>query len=244
MVEIEDWNEYGELKQHVKIVGTANLVTPALGYQKPGASTAPKAPAAVQATKQSSAGAPAPKEEKKEEPTVVDQMTSAMSGLAMEAAQKAKELKKAAAGAATTVLTGTGANPAASFVADTPETTTQKAEAPAPLKIEKADSAEKQAAQHNTHAFSSIQSPTSTAWKPTDVDPPIMRHRGSEVKPLTAEEVREIEASLAIKEEEGESSADEEDRKEIMGDAKKEGEVVGEDAAGVELLVKEKPVAI
>jgi len=47
----------------------------------------------------------------------------------------------------------------------------------------------------------SVQSPTSTAWKPLDPAPRITQHRGSEVSEASAEEIREIEEELTIKEE-------------------------------------------
>ncbi len=119
VVEIEDWNEYGELKQHVKIVGTHNLVGPAKPLLKknqaasqlsgksttstiPGSkSTAPTAsktstPIAAQATKPSGSPALAPRlaEEVKEKQNATIGITSAMREMALEASQKVKDLRK------------------------------------------------------------------------------------------------------------------------------------------------------
>jgi len=56
------------------------------------------------------------------------------------------------------------------------------------------------------HAFMDpMQSPNSTAWKSTDIDPPITMHRGSSISLASAEEIRAIEKSLAIKEEDEET---------------------------------------
>lgn len=54
-----------------------------------------------------------------------------------------------------------------------------------------------------------MQSPTSTAWRSTDINPPITMHRGSSISAASAEEIRAIEKSQAIEEEDEET--DEED---------------------------------
>lgn len=50
-----------------------------------------------------------------------------------------------------------------------------------------------------------MQSPNSTAWKSTDVDPPITLYRGSSISVASAEEIRAIEKSQAIEEEDEET---------------------------------------
>jgi hypothetical protein len=44
-------------------------------------------------------------------------------------------------------------------------------------------------------------SPSSTAWKPTDTDLPILMHRGSSLSQASAEEIKQIEEDAAIPEE-------------------------------------------
>jgi hypothetical protein len=50
-----------------------------------------------------------------------------------------------------------------------------------------------------------IQSPNSTAWKSTEIDPPIAMHRGSSISLASAEEIKAIEKSQAIEEEDEET---------------------------------------
>lgn len=345
MVEVEDWNEYGELKQHIKIVGTHNLVAPAKPYTKPGQSppsgnsSAAALAHASQAAK-ASTPAPAPRGEMKNAPPVMNEaqqgIANAMRGMALEASQKAQQLKKAA------TIVATGASKA---VADAVNTATKQAtdadlenahrnvneeierikekgyKEEAPLisheadgaltgagaaadnaqkaAIEEARAADKENAHRNVeeekekreqfgyvapstsltqeaeelktkteevvlgggaaesdakdiavkqatdadrenayknveeekkkirekgyvkegeaeladtkaiNEHASLQSPASTAWKPTDVDPPVRTHRGSEVEQASLDEIRRIEKEEMI--EEGIEEDDDED---------------------------------
>lgn len=61
----------------------------------------------------------------------------------------------------------------------------------------------------------SHQSPASTAWKPTDVEPPVRKHRGSDVEPASLAEIRRIEAESRIEE------GDEEDDEDVNTKTKK-----------------------
>ena len=124
---MEDWNEYGELKQHVKIVGTHNLVAPAKPYNKPSQGPKPgdaSAAALAQVSQKSKANSPAPamRGEMKNAPPPVNEaqagIANAMRGMALEASQKAKDLKKAAS---------TAASGAAKGVNDAVETATKQA---------------------------------------------------------------------------------------------------------------------
>ena len=53
------------------------------------------------------------------------------------------------------------------------------------------------------------QSSASTAWKPTDVEPPVKKHRGSDVEPASLEEIKRIEAESRIEEGDEEDEEDE-----------------------------------
>jgi hypothetical protein len=46
-------------------------------------------------------------------------------------------------------------------------------------------------------------------WKPTDVDPPVLHHRGSSIEVADKEEIRQIEEECAIKEEDEEEEDEE-----------------------------------
>lgn len=56
----------------------------------------------------------------------------------------------------------------------------------------------------------SLQSPKSTSWKPTDIDPPVLMHRGSSISSASKEEIQQIEDECAIPEEEEEEEDSEE----------------------------------
>jgi len=141
-----------------------------------------------------------------------------------EAAQKAKDAKKKAA----EVFAGKGE---AEPTAKKPD---QSATIPAPIIVHKdmpprdsttATSASMQSPTSTawkskpsapsrqsslSHAFMDpMQSPNSTAWKSTNIDPPITMHRGSSISVASVEEIRAIEKSQAIEEEDEET--DEED---------------------------------
>lgn len=56
-----------------------------------------------------------------------------------------------------------------------------------------------------------LQSPTSTSWRPTDVDPPVTSYRGSMVSSASADQIEAIEKAEMIREEpeEGDAEPDE-----------------------------------
>jgi hypothetical protein len=220
LVEVEEWNEYGELKQHIKIVkptavpksGPSTPLSRASDAAQAAAANAPpqeenKKPAAAPAA------TPAPKaeEEKAAEskpppgaaPTAI---SLALRQAGAEAAQKAKDSKKKAP---VETFDGVGeAEPPKPASIDVP-TITNKIEtltimqepstgtwsrAPAPISTPR----------HSIERLESLQSPNSTAWKPTDVDPPVLHHRGSSIEIADKEEIRQIEEECAIKEEDEE----------------------------------------
>lgn len=166
-MEIEDWNEYGELKQHVKIyydeftqpskpnagpqakllqpvVNQKENVKPAATASEPAKATEQKAPVGGQATS----------------------FTLAMRGIGEEAAAKAKEVKKKVE-----PLVGLGtAEPAKEDKAESPKKDT--AESAPVAEADKPESAKKDAGvpptvetTHKIDSTASIQSPNSTAWK-------------------------------------------------------------------------------
>lgn len=184
-MEIEDWNEYGELKQHVKIYYDAHT-TPAKGTPTPTPNITPaKKTASKAATATSSESSSKPSESTKSEPETKAEVkknveepekaaptgglptafTIAMKQAGEEAAKKAKEGKKKVV----QVFDGTGEA--------TPKTAA-KAEKEVPETEAKDVSSSKSATEPTYglaalmitdhpihHSVASMQSPTSTAWK-------------------------------------------------------------------------------
>ncbi|KAL8360152.1 hypothetical protein RB601_007408 [Gaeumannomyces tritici] len=274
LVEIEEWNEYGELKQHVKIFYD--------DFTQPSISQAPKMPpvqpkravppaaasaaaagavAAAKAAASSSAPKPPPAPpapEKKATPAAAAAArgppkpgaTTALPVLSVaeEAAAKAKQIRlqslrdkvygkgnsgppaaddsKSKEGEGAGKAGGTEKE-AAAAEPKKPAAISLASAAPKPA-VKAADGAGLQspttgawkggspAAAGGGPASSqdllrTLQSPTSTAWKPTDVDPPVTSHRGSLVSPASPEEIEAVEKELAIKEEPEEEEEEEED---------------------------------
>lgn len=88
-----------------------------------------------------------------------------------------------------------------------PEGTVRSADTPASLDHTVSSPSLEQKTKEVNEA-GSLQSPASTAWKPTDVDPPVRKHRGSDIEPASLEEIRRIEEESRI--EEGDEEDDEE----------------------------------
>jgi hypothetical protein len=208
-VEVEEWNEYGELKQHIKIVPIPG--TPS-GSAAPTPTTTPsKAPVAKENIK------PTPTTESSKLSQPVEQVTAQMSSFSLamkqvgqEAAQKAKDGKKKAP----ETLEGVGQ-------ADPAEASKKSAAIPPPLAVlnsphnapsntvlqSPTSSAWRSAPSKSFHTpksslskLESMQSPTSTAWKPSDTDGPVLTHRGSSISMASDEEIKQVEESEMIME--------------------------------------------
>jgi hypothetical protein len=54
----------------------------------------------------------------------------------------------------------------------------------------------------------SMQSPTSTAWKPSDIDAPVLMHRGSSISMASDEEIKQVEEDEKIVEEDEDAVED------------------------------------
>jgi hypothetical protein len=215
----------------------------------PAKSIAPTAPPAVAATKPGSAGAPKPKPapapsepetSKSATPPGVSSITLAMRQMGEEAAQKAKDMKKKTV----EVLVGTGKGEAAGETTpkDTkgppsPVTTTAEpasiSKTVEPITVlqdpetsawNKGPGEKPSVAYQELNELKSLQSPTSTAWKPADVNPPIRSHRGSEISAASIEEIRAIEQEQAIGEEDEEDEEEDEEDEEDDGDDDEEEE--------------------
>ncbi|CZT51550.1 uncharacterized protein RSE6_12705 [Rhynchosporium secalis] len=237
LVEIEDWNEYGELKQHVTIVPV------------PGAPVAKILPKTIA----TSAKASGLQENKKPEPsapeapisseTVKAAATEASPALVFrqigeEAAQKAKDGKRKAA----KTFTGVGQADALQESREPKELNDTKVvekkeskeNIPAPIAVPEKESEapsiesvgslqpptstawrgtsdKKHTPRNSIDKVESVQSPNSTAWRPTDVDPPVLTHRGSSISQASAEEIKKVEKAERISEEEEDEDEDEEE---------------------------------
>jgi hypothetical protein len=216
-VEIEEWNEYGELKQHIKIVPLPG--TPS-GSAAPTPTTTPsKAPVAKENVKPTSTV----ESSKLSQP--VEQVTTQMSSFSLamkqageEAAQKAKDGKKKAP----ETLEGVGQ-------ADPKEASTKSAVVPPPIDVmdpphnassntvlqSPTSSAWRSPPTKSFHTpksslskLESMQSPTSTAWKPSDTDGPVLMHRGSSISMASDEEIKQVEEDEKIVEEDEDAVED------------------------------------
>ncbi|TVY55953.1 Uncharacterized protein LCER1_G003443 [Lachnellula cervina] len=244
LVEIEDWNEYGELRQHVKIVKNkaaksgpstplSKLSDAVIAAQENKKPTSTPTPTTSTAPAASSKFAEAPVSKSKPPiggaPTTI---SLALRQAGQEAAQKAKDNKKKPP-----VETFDGVGEA--------EPPTEKEKAiPAPITIPEAQHAietptlmqsptsttwrrapgsgfEVKTPRHSISKLESMQSPNSTAWKPTDIDPAVLTHRGSK-----AGEVKQVQEKSATKEEEGKDDDEEKDSEdEDEEDSEEEEEV-------------------
>jgi len=237
LVEIEDWNEYGELKQHVTMYydefTTPSNATASKSVVQTPSGTPSKPP--VNQKENVQPVTPAIASPKEVEPskmtsggqssafTQTSSFTLAMRQAGQEAAQKAKEVKKKVA----ETFVGVGKAE--------PETAKEDGSSIPPLPL-KADPE-----QHSIDTATLAQSPTSTAWKreihgkhivtssraieksgslpspnstvwgPSNTDHPLTMYRGSSVEEVSAECIKKIEEEETIPEEDEEDEDSEED---------------------------------
>jgi len=172
-----------------------------------------KAPVVLQENKKpesASASTPLTKSvEAEKKPAVSEQsaMSLALRQVGEQAAQKAKDIKKKGP---VETFSGVG-NAEPSKEKETTEPAKEKEKTvskPEPISVQDT-SAEPATPSRAIH--SSLQSPNSTAWRPIDVNPPILVHRGSSVSQASAEEIKKIEDEAAIQEEDEEDEESESD---------------------------------
>ncbi|RDL38329.1 uncharacterized protein BP5553_02669 [Venustampulla echinocandica] len=247
LVEIEDWNEYGELKQHVKIVGVSS--TPARPITT--TSSAPSKPPVPQEDKKSEP-APAAEAPKAPEPSKASESSDsppsssaapislALRQLGQEAAEKAKDIKKKAAETRSGVGKAEPAKEAEKSATPAPVTaavsdpSTEKGPVNADTILQSPTSSAWRRAPESlsrpttprylSDKLESLQSPTSTAWKPTDIDRPILSHRGSSISLASAEEIKQVEQDQAIPEEDEEEDEEDEEEDEEDSDEEEDSE--------------------
>jgi hypothetical protein len=173
-VDVEEWNEYGELKQHINVVPESS--TPALSAAPTPSGTPSKPPKTDENKKpESSSSSESPKPPAGAQPT---SFTLAMRQVGEEAARKAKDAKNKAAGEPNSAEKGN----------DTKKAANQPTAVPPPIIAEKQSEA-----KFPIEGAALLQSPTSTAWKnipftPLDVDPPVTMHQGSSISVASIDE--------------------------------------------------------
>ena len=248
-MEVEEWNEYGELKQHVAIVGDSNLVkAPVKTKKKKTENTKPVAKPATTVTEIAKDAASSMTA------AIPTSISMVMRQAGEQAAQTAKGLKETVANTvgtagATAPKKYVSAEPSSTFVSKIPSiivdapTTLQsfassawnRAPGQIPETIKEIGTHEsiqssatsldtKVDAQESVHSsitdlekkidtHEPLQSPTDSVRKSVPhneeqpFEPPVTQHRGSEVSLASAEEIRNIEASETIKEEDEEAVA-------------------------------------
>ncbi|KFY53703.1 hypothetical protein V496_07391 [Pseudogymnoascus sp. VKM F-4515 (FW-2607)] len=210
LVEIEDWNEYGELKQHVRIVGVSSTPPRPAGFGNPikaaaaaaatpAAPVAPVAPAAPAAPAAPTAPPlptgvklpiprapepmPAPKEKEalKTPTTGANSINLTMRQMGEEAAQRAKDMKKKTLKAKPEVFVGSGTGEA--IAKDTKESAaTETVQTVEPITI--------------------LQDPKTSAWNVSPAStPPVSQHALNEMKSLqspTSTAWKVVDVSLPI----------------------------------------------
>ncbi|PQE04072.1 Thioredoxin-like fold protein [Rutstroemia sp. NJR-2017a BVV2] len=176
LVEVEDWNEYGELKQHVKIVAVSGPgANPAIKAKPPVANNENKKPAVAPAAPP--AVTKKPVESNPPAGAAETTITLAMRQVSQAAAQKAKDNKKVAT---KTPVVAAKPEPKASSqplqtktkpadekhdfetitLLQDPGTSTWSARPATQLKLD--------TKEETMRKLESLQSPTSTAWKSKD----------------------------------------------------------------------------
>ncbi|ESZ93743.1 hypothetical protein SBOR_5880 [Sclerotinia borealis F-4128] len=216
LVEIEDWNEYGELKQHIKIVPVSGPgANPAITAKVPTNTQENNKPAVAPAAPPASTFRSV--ESKPPSGAAETTITLAMRQATQEAAQKAKDMKKKATEA---LINATKSEPKKALqpaIVPTVPTPKERHTFEIITILQNSDDSTWSAApfsesrasrRASIHKLESLQSPTSTAWRPKDVDPPILMHRGSSVSSGSAEEIKQIEDEETIPEEDEDEESD------------------------------------
>ncbi|KAL2124752.1 hypothetical protein VTJ04DRAFT_1117 [Mycothermus thermophilus] len=216
IVEIEEWNEYGELKDHVTIYYDEftqpsiheAASKPVVGLSKPATNAAAPTSTATTTTGTSSAPAPPPPPAppapapKAATTTTTTAKTSSSSSpapaalpirsIAEEAAAKAKQVHLQAL---REKVYGKGGAPPNKDKVETSTSSSSTTEAKPESKSEA--------------ATTKTPSPSSA-----DVDPPVTELHGAKIKSASAEEIAAVEKAQAIKEEEEEEESEEEESEE------------------------------
>ncbi|EFZ00801.1 protein disulfide oxidoreductase domain protein [Metarhizium robertsii] len=222
LVEIEDWNEYGELKQHVKIYYDEHTI-PNI-HNKPPEPAKLSKPAAKPAAASNTTVAPKaapPMPEPKSGPEAATkakhgpaesgkETTLPMRTVADEAAQKAKELNLKSLREkvhGTRVNDGSLESSSEPAIADS-KSRTEDGEKTTDIKEQKPPGLQSPTStawknkSGEDFLRETVQSPTSGRWRPNSVDATgVKTHNGARVVAASPEEIKQIEREQKIKEE-------------------------------------------
>ncbi|RSL67845.1 hypothetical protein CEP51_012613 [Fusarium floridanum] len=219
IVEIEEWNEYGELKEHVKIYYDEKTIPsihdklpdPPLKkpiYPNPVPTQASQSPVGKAVAAAAAAKAAAPKAASAAKPkaaadTKKEEKTLPVRSVADEAAQKAKDLRSKAL--REKVHGKDAAKPAAGKAGAgkaTPKTPVKASPAKATPSSSKTDGLQSPTSSSWTEtdaAKNAVQSPTSGTWKESAGS--LSSLKGATVSAASKDEIKAVEAKTAIKEE-------------------------------------------
>jgi hypothetical protein len=212
----------------VRIVGVSSTPARPPGPVTPTNTPAPAAPPLPVAAKEATPAAPEPKPASKEAeapktPTTgASSITLAMRQMGEEAAQKAKDMKKKTQ-KKPEVFAGSGKAEAAAK--DTKETETAETPSSVPQNVEPITTLQNSetsawnlapghtppVSHHALNELKSLQSPTSTAWKPADITLPTTESEKSETSTASAEKVKPVEKKETAAEEDGDEDDDEDE---------------------------------
>ncbi|KAJ4297089.1 hypothetical protein N0V88_004006 [Collariella sp. IMI 366227] len=223
LVEIEEWNEYGELKQHVTFYYD-EFTQPQLPLLLP-----PAHPHLPQHRRCQPRAEVCPRKVTATASTTAAKVTLPVRSIAEEAAAKAKQIRLQNL---REQVHGKGASSSSSTSKDTtsspspkPTTTTSEPKPSSPASAAGLQSPTSSGWKGPSGPpASTMQSPTSGSWKPTDVDPPVTELHGSVVASASKEEIAAVERAETIKEEEGEEEESSEEEESDDSEEEEESE--------------------
>ncbi|KAK4236755.1 hypothetical protein C8A03DRAFT_16622 [Achaetomium macrosporum] len=246
LVEIEEWNEYGELKDHVTFYYD-EFTQPSISQApKPPPAAAAAAPPAKPAAPPAAPPAPAPAPKSTAEKvaeaasTAANKVTLPVRSIAEEAAAKAKQVhlqslrdKVYGKGGSSSTPATTTTTPDSSSSTKTPTEPTSKDKDDKPTETAPAPAAAHAGLQSPTSSgwkappseALTIQSPTTTGWRPAE--PAVTELHGAPLASASAEEITAVERAEMIPEEpEKEEEESEEEDDDEQGDGEEEKEAV------------------
>lgn len=247
-MEVEDWNEYGELKQHVTMYYD-EFTTPSKPAAPRSAVPTPSGTPSKPAVSQKENEKPIPTKSIAESSKPVEAAVAPIGGqatafsLAMrqvgqEAAQKAKEVKKKAAETFVGVGKAEPEQPADKEEVKVATVPPFLPTEPKPIIATKTlfqcptttawnRDWHDEITKHSITKVESLQSPNSTSWKPVEFVQPVTSYRGSAVTTASPECIKQVEEDSKIPEED-EEDEDEGDDDDDDDDDEEEDEDGGE----------------
>ncbi|RAL66484.1 hypothetical protein DID88_006174 [Monilinia fructigena] len=205
LVEIEDWNEYGELKQHIKIVPVSGPgANPAIIAKAPISTQENKKPAVAPAAPPASASRFV---EAKSSGGAETTITLALRQATQDAAQKAKDLKKKATEALVNTTKSAPKKTPEPVIIPIVATPNERHTFKTITILQNPDNSTWSSEPYSTSSvfygestpkLESVQSPTSSAWRPKHIDSSILMHQSSPVSSGSAEEIKQMKDEETI----------------------------------------------